>query len=100
MGTFYFLYSFAFLSLAFMSNRLFETRTYLTSVGLLHLFVARRSGVGRSGADKQLVPADHPLPHVHLIQPDVGLPYQGLLHELASIGNQEELEIQGRGKTA
>lgn len=52
----------------------------------------RSSGVGLSGADKQLVPAHHPLPHVHLVQPDVGLPYQGLLHELASVGYQEKLE--------
>lgn len=57
---------------------------------------ARSSRVGLSGADKQLVPAHHPLPHVHFVQPDVGLPYQGLLHELTSIGYQEKLESHGR----
>lgn len=70
-------------------------------VDLLHLFfifLVSCSGVGLGGADKELVPADHSLPHVHLIQPDIGLPYQGLLHELASIGHQEKLEIDWREK--
>lgn len=57
---------------------------------------ARSSRVGLSGADKQLVPAHHPLPHVHFVQPDVGLPYQGLLHELTSVGYQEKLESHRR----
>lgn len=57
---------------------------------------SRTSGVGLSGADEQLVPAHHPLPHVHLVQPDVGLPYQGLLHELASVGHQEKLQSRQR----
>lgn len=43
------------------------------------------SGVGLSGADKQLVPADHSLPHVHLIKPDVSFPDQGLLHKLPPV---------------
>lgn len=47
-----------------------------------------------AGADKQLVPADHSLPHVHLVQPDVGLSYQGLLHELSPIGHKEKLEVK------
>ena len=55
-------------------------------------FLVWCSGVGLSGADEQLVPADHSLPHVHLIQPDVGFSYQGLLHELASVGHQEQLK--------
>lgn len=42
------------------------------------------------------MPAHHPLPHVHFVQPDVGLPYQGLLHELTSVGYQEKLESHER----
>ena len=45
-----------------------------------------------SRASQQFVPADHSLPHVHLIQPDVGLSDQGLLNELPPIGHQEELD--------
>lgn len=56
----------------------------------------RCSGVGLGGADKQLVPADHSLPHVHLIQPNVGLSYQGLLHEFSSIGHEEKLQVDQR----
>lgn len=74
----------------------YELRKYggikwIFSVPLLFLLLVWCSGVGLSGADKQLVPADNSFPHVHLIQPDVGFPYQRLLHELASIGHQEKL---------
>lgn len=48
--------------------------------------------VGQVGADKQFVPADHSFPHVDLVKPDVGLPYQGLLHKLPTIGHQEKLK--------
>lgn len=58
------------------------------------IFLVWSSGVGLSGADEQLVPADHSLPHVHLVEPDVGFPYQGLLHELSSIRHQEKLEVR------
>ena len=54
------------------------------------------SGVGLSGADRQFVPADHPLPHVDLIQPDVGLSYERLLQKLPSTGHQEELRKRRR----
>lgn len=61
-------------------------------------FSMRCSGVGLGGADKQLVPADHSLPHVHRVQPDVGFSYQGLLHELSPIGHKEKLEVDQREK--
>lgn len=85
----------------FCQIRCWSYNIWLMFVDLLHLFcifLVSCSGVGLSGADKELVPADHSLPHVHLIQPDVGFPYQGLLHELASIGHQEKLEIDWREK--
>ena len=37
------------------------------------------------------MPADSPLAHVHLVQPDVGLADQSLLHELPTIGHEEKL---------
>ena len=49
-----------------------------------------------SRAGQQLVPADHALAQVHLVQPHVGLTYQGLLDELAAVGHQEEL-LRGAG---
>lgn len=49
-----------------------------------------------SRAGEQLVPADHALAQVHLVQPHVGLPDQGLLHELAAVGHQEQL-VRGAG---
>lgn len=56
------------------------------------------SGVGLSGTDEQLVPADHSLPHVHLVKPDVGFTYQGFLHELPSIRHQEKLGMHEKDK--
>lgn len=94
--TFFFSYS-----IIFLSNQVSELEhsgfTFHWAIASPS-FQVWRSGVGQRGADEQLVPADHSLPHVHLVQPDVGLPYQGLLHELASVGHQEQLEIHGREK--
>lgn len=53
------------------------------------------SGLVVCGIDQQLVPADHPLSHVHLVQPDVGLSYQGLLHKLTPVRHQEQLGTGG-----
>ncbi len=43
------------------------------------------------GAGEQLVPADHSLAQVDFVQPHVGLPDQGLLYKLATVGHQEQL---------
>lgn len=53
-----------------------------------------RVDLGRAG--EQLVPADHALAQVHLVQPHVGLANQGLLYKLATIGHQEQL-VRGAG---
>lgn len=49
------------------------------------------SGLGVRRTGHQLVPAHCSLPHVHFVQPDVGFTDQRLLHELSSIGHQEQL---------
>lgn len=49
------------------------------------------------GAGEQLVPAHHSLAKVNFVQPHIGLPDQGLLHKLATVGHQEQLEKTGHG---
>lgn len=52
-----------------------------------------------SRAGEQLVPADHALAQVHLVQPHVGLANQGLLDELAAVGHQEQLARGEKSRT-
>ena len=51
------------------------------------------------GAGEQLVPAHHSLAKVDFVEPNVGLPDEGLLHKLAAVGNQEQLEIKNGAVT-
>lgn len=91
-GSFIFLFLVSFFShSSFCQTQRSELETFWLHLSLIWRLVWC-SGVGLSGADEQLVPADHSLPHVHLIQPDVGFSYKGLLHELASVGHQEHLK--------
>lgn len=47
--------------------------------------------VDLSRAGDQLVPTHHTFAQVHFVQPHIGLPDQGLLHKLATIGHQKQL---------
>lgn len=60
--------------------------------GLVFFWVSLLLWVDLGGAGEQLVPAHHTLTKVDFVQPDIGLPDQGLLHKLTTVGHQEQLE--------